>query len=105
MFQRIFILLTLLSGIFGAKNASLLYNGQDKVLLSLEKQFKVEILSGDKVKGTFQLPIANDSQITGTQNGENFGLKIAYAKPISSADGSLSAVELNFGITSNTKTG
>ena len=100
MFRGFLLIFTLFSGTFGAKNASLLYNGQNKVMLSLEKPFHVEILSDQKVVATFDLPIANKSQVTGTQNGNDFELKIVYDKAISGINGSLDSAELVFGITS-----
>ena len=105
MFCKSLLIFTLFSVTFGAQNASLLYNGQNKVMLSLEKPFRVDFLSDGNVVATFNLANANDSTVTGTQNGENFGLKIVSNKPITDNNGTLSSAELDFGITSNTKTG
>merc|ERR1712029_247042 len=74
MFSRFLLLLMLTSYSLGAKDASLLYNGNDKVMLSLEKQFKVHILSdGNTMVASFDLPNATDSQVSGTHAGDDFG--------------------------------
>ena len=99
MLREFSLLLTLFSVTFGSQNASLLYNGNNKVLLGLEKPFFVEILSDQNVVATFNLPIANKSQVSGTQNGNDFQLKIA-SNAISGNNGSLDSAELVFGISS-----
>ena len=105
MFSRFLLLLTLTSYSLGAKDASLLYNGNDKVMLSLEKQFKVHILSdGNKMVASFDLPNATDSQVSGTHAGDDFGLKIS-SKSIQGLNGTLDSAELNFGITNDQKSG
>ena len=105
MFSRFLLLLTLTSFSFGAINASLLYNGDNKVMLSLEKQFKVHILSeGNKMVASFDLPPANESFVSGTNAGDNFGLKISSSK-VKGENGTLDSAELNFGITNDQKSG
>ena len=105
MFSRFLLLLTLTSYSLGAKDASLLYNGNDKVMLSLEKQFKVHILSdGNTMVASFDLPNATDSQVSGTHAGDDFGLKISSSK-IQGVNGTLDSAELNFGITNDQKSG
>ena len=102
MFSRFLLLLTLTSFSFGA---SLLYNGDNKVMLSLEKKFKVHILSeGNKMVASFDLPPANESFVSGTNAGDNFGLKISSSK-VKGENGTLDSAELNFGITNDQKSG
>jgi len=105
MFSRFLLLLTLTSYSLGAKDASLLYNGNDKVMLSLEKQFKVHILSDNKMVASFDLPNATDSQVSGTHAGDDFGLKIGIKNSIKGENGTLDSAELNFGITNDQKSG
>ena len=105
MFSRFLLLLTLTSYSLGAKDASLLYNGNDKVMLSLEKQFKVHIFSDNKMVASFDLPNATDSQVSGTHAGDDFGLKIGIKNSIKGENGTLDSAELNFGITNDQKSG
>ena len=105
MISRFSILLTLISYTLGAKDASLLYNGNDKVMLNLDKQFKVDILSAGNLVATFNLPLADESSVSGTNAGDDFGLKIGYTKQIQGTNGTLDSAELNFGITNDQKSG
>ena len=75
-------------------------------MLSLEKQFKVHILSdGNTMVASFDLPNATDSQVSGTHAGDDFGLKISNKNSIKGENGTLDSAELNFGITNDQKSG
>ena len=75
-------------------------------MLSLEHKFKVHILSdGNKMVASFDLPDANESQVSGTNAGDNFGLKISSKSSIKGENGTLDSAELNFGITNDQKSG
>ena len=73
-------------------------------MLSLEKQFKVHILSDNKMVASFDLPPANESFVSGTNAGDNFGLKISSSK-VKGENGTLDSAKLSFGITNDQKSG
>merc|ERR1711983_36704 len=107
MWAQISFALVFFTLVSGKNRTDYLYNGDGKVVLSLEKPFKVEILNKDgEVKATFNLPAAKEAAIKGSKTKNDFALDIDYSGGSIKGDkGSLSDAKFKFDITYNTSTG
>ena len=107
MWAQISFALVLFTLVSAKNRTDYLYNGDGKVVLSLEKPFKVEILNKDgEVKATFNLPAAKEAAIKGSKTKNDFALDIDYSGGSIKGDkGSLSDAKFKFDITYNTSTG
>ena len=88
-----------------AKNSNLLYNGDNKVFLSLTKPFQVDILQDGKLQSRFELPNAADSTVSGTASDISYSLDVSSTKEIQGTDGTLTQTRLKFDMELNKKSG
>ena len=101
------LILACSSGLVSSKNSTdFLFNGNGKIVLSLSKGFKVQILSQNEVKGTFNLPEASKAKVKGTNVKDDFTLDIDYSgTDIKGDTGTLSGAKFSFVVAYNKSTG